>query len=213
MHEIKKIKNSPYLLLKFFYYFFFLKNFKKNKTFKITNKVWVDFCKKEWIIENFSMPILLFLSSKLGFKNFYFLHKSLKCSHLKELIKKEFGYKISNNWNHWNGGVFLFSEHSFNFMNDWHNFSEIILKKNFLWKTRDQTGLILAALKNKLLNHYTFSNRFNFIADFYNVNIDVSEEKGVFINYGKKIKPVFMHVFHHWGDENWSIWKKILNEN
>jgi hypothetical protein len=45
----------------------------------------------------------------------------LACNHLTDFIKEKFGVTVKEkNWQHWNGGVFLFDDSSTSFLDEWH---------------------------------------------------------------------------------------------
>lgn len=133
-----------------------------------------------------------------------------QCTHLHEAIKKQFGIEVLQaDWQHWNGGVFLFDEKSHAFLNDWHNMTLQIFELPE-WKTRDQGTLIATAWKHQLENHPVLPHEYNFIVDYGhqkrihkgNLLFDILEVK-------KNIYPHFIHVYHHWGDPHWDVWQEI----
>lgn len=131
-----------------------------------------------------------------------------KCDHLKENIESKFLIKIKHsNWQHWNGGVFLFHTGQNLFMQTWHNFTiQIFSDPN--WKTRDQGTLVATVWKLGLQNHPTLSKAWNLIID-YNTSGIFLQDDGSFIIQGNKILPNFIHVYHHFGDTSWELWNKI----
>lgn len=135
-----------------------------------------------------------------------------KCGHLQEQIQKTFGITVAeNNWHHWNGGVFLFNDSSKNFLNEWHEKTMSIFN-NKEWKTRDQGTLIATVYQHNLQNHSVIPTEFNLIADHehdkivYHGNLEFTIEGNP-----EKIKPHFIHVYHHWGDDTWALWRDIEN--
>lgn len=133
-----------------------------------------------------------------------------KCDHLKNAVEKKFDISISvKDWHHWNGGVFLFNNESHDFLNKWHN-KTLKIFKDPDWKTRDQGTLIATVFSNHLQNHKTLSSKFNYIADFDHDKIKYDGEL-CFTNEfdNQSIKPNFIHVYHHWGDDNWQVWKDV----
>ncbi len=133
-----------------------------------------------------------------------------RCNHLQQQIKETFGIEISNAlWQHWNGGVFLFNNSSHIFLNSWHEKTRRIFSLPE-WKTRDQGTLIATAWENNLHNHLALPHRFNLIADYGHKNIEHNGELRFTIkNIAEEIKPCFVHVYHHWADENWDVWQAI----
>ncbi|MEA3449192.1 MAG: hypothetical protein U9Q98_12220, partial [Bacteroidota bacterium] len=79
-------------------------------------------------------------------------------------------------------------------------------------KTRDQATLAVSAWKFGLQDQKTLPQRFNFIAEYANPDIRWCPEKGYsYDNYQSSFQPVFLHIYHHWGDSSWSIWQSVLN--
>lgn len=133
-----------------------------------------------------------------------------RCNHLQEQIDKTFGIKVTDpKWQHWNGGVFLFNEQSHAFLDSWHEKTMQIFE-NPDWKTRDQGTLIATAWEFNLQNHTTLPYEFNLIADYHhltmvhkgNLLFDVNEQH-------KDVRPHFIHVYHHWADKNWDVWRDV----
>lgn len=135
-----------------------------------------------------------------------------ECSHLAQFINKKFGISIGkNNWQHWNGGVFLFDDQSHDFMESWHT-KVLSIFKDQAWVTRDQGALVATVWEFGLEKETTLPIAFNFIADYNHPTMiykrdftfDVSEDL-------KNIQPYFIHIYHHWGDEDWNVWKDIIS--
>lgn len=136
-----------------------------------------------------------------------------KCSHLSEYLKKEYGIKIPNNWQHWNGGVFLFNDESEEFLNYW---QEITIKEfsNPYTKTRDQGTLALSVWKFGLENHTNIPEEFNWICEFANNDIAWHKNLGYTKNgFKSEFKPILLHIYHEWGNKDWSIWQSVAKEN
>lgn len=137
-----------------------------------------------------------------------------ECNHLTEYIADTFQINVDEkNWQHWNGGVFLFNDKSHDFLNAWFNKTmHVFTLPN--WKTRDQGTLIATAWEFGLNKHPTLSKQWNFIADYYNNGLMLDAEKGLVTDDGFKTsyKPVFMHVYHNWGKQDWNIWQWIITK-
>lgn len=136
----------------------------------------------------------------------------LYCNHLQEKIQSKFGIAISpDDWQHWNGGVFLFDDNSHDFLNCWHKMTMQIFQDKS-WRTRDQGTLAATVWKFGLQNHYTLPLSFNFIADY---ELPLTHYPGNLkfrTAYSEKIlEPKFVHVYKNWGDMNWPVWKDIFN--
>jgi len=132
------------------------------------------------------------------------------CTHLPQLIEKKFSITIDNvNWQHWNGGVFVFHTGNNRFMQTWHELTMQIFDDPE-WKTRDQGTLVATVWKLGLQNHPTLEREWNLIIDYYTPGIELTGD-GIFIMQGKKFRPHFIHVYHHFGDTSWSLWNKIAS--
>lgn len=133
------------------------------------------------------------------------------CHHLKEFIHNKFNIDVkTKNFQHWNGGVFLFDDTSHDFLEAW--FSKTMeIFKDPKWKTRDQGTLIATVWEFGLQNHPTLNKRWNLIAD-YNKPIMEWENDEVRIDVNEKYQPVFIHVYHHFGDENWRFWNELMEK-
>jgi hypothetical protein len=133
-----------------------------------------------------------------------------RCNHLQEQIEKAFAIRVTEpEWEHWNGGVFLFNELSHSFLDEWHNKTVHIFGLPE-WKTRDQGTLIATAWQFGLQNHTTLPTRFNLIADYDHRHMNhLGDLKFTFENSAEVEEPDFIHVYHHWGDKNWGVWKAV----
>ncbi len=134
----------------------------------------------------------------------------LTCNHLPEKIKSKFNIEVKDaNFQHWNGGVFMFNKESVNFLDSWHNMTMEIFKDPE-WKTRDQGTLIASVWKHGLQNHYRFPITYDFIADYYKANISFKPEKGFSLDSGHTyLQPHFVHIYHHWADKTWDVWQWV----
>jgi len=134
----------------------------------------------------------------------------IQCDHLSEQIKKTFGIAIEDKqWQHWNGGVFLFDDAGHDFLDSWHKKTMEIFKLPE-WNTRDQGTLIATAWEMGMQGHSTLPYRFNLIADY---NHHALHHKGNLIfavgNQKEEVKPEFIHVYHHWADHDWDVWQAV----
>jgi hypothetical protein len=132
----------------------------------------------------------------------------LSCAHLKENIQVKFKQDIKHpNWQHWNGGVFLFDDASHPFMDTWH-LKTLEVFKDPKWKTRDQGTLIATAWEFGLQDAPLLSKKFNFIADPSNPRLMISEDR-VYITddaFATQYAPSFIHLFHNFGMKGWEVW-------
>lgn len=132
------------------------------------------------------------------------------CDHLAEEIHKKFGITVTDkDWQHWNGGVFLFNKQSHAFLDAWHH-KTIQIFEEPAWKTRDQGTLVATAWEFGLQNHKRLPQEYNFIADYYKQNITFDRDKGFSTDKFKTlIKPSFIHVYHEFGRSDWDVWQAI----
>ncbi|GAB4452427.1 MAG: hypothetical protein Fur0028_07950 [Bacteroidales bacterium] len=191
---------------------------------RFNKAIMIDVRKKVWIIGPFfTYPVLMLHHSKIrkssGYRFNIFSRKwenksrqplpENLCNHLREELKNVFNVDVHSNWHHWNGGVFIFDDRSYNFMEQWHQ-NTLLIFQNQYWKVRDQATLIATVFQNGLQHHPTLPEKFNFIADFYKTEIQASEYKNVFYKGNEKICPSFIHIYHHWGDEQWDVWLQVV---
>ncbi len=130
------------------------------------------------------------------------------CDHLREAIAEEFGIVVADpDWQHWNGGVFLFDQAAAPFLDSWH---ELTLASFDLprFKTRDQGTLIAAAWKHGLEAQATLPIEFNFLADYHKPGLRFDPEQGFSLAGSPGfVHPFLVHVYHHWGDRDWAVWR------
>jgi hypothetical protein len=92
--------------------------------------------------------------------------EEIKCNHLVDFILYSLGIKVKNyNWQHWNGGVFLFDDKSHSFLESWHA-KTLKIFENPQWKTRDQGTLIATAWEFGLQVLDLLPISYNFLADY-----------------------------------------------
>ena len=212
--QFSDIKSHPSKMLKygFLRYFPFIKSFK-------WGYFWFDRRKRCWFNEDGEIVLIdyryykrkilkkLQISNREYKKRFHF--DTPHCNHLSEYLSQTYGINISGDWQHWNGGVFLFDDSSAEFLDYWHE-KTITEFANPYTKTRDQGTLALTAWKFGLQNHPTLPVEYNWIAEFADKNIDYDSTKGYTRDGFKTIShPILMHIYHHWGDEEWSIWRSL----
>ena len=139
------------------------------------------------------------------------------CDHLREAIAEDFGVVITEpDWQHWNGGVFLFEAGADSpaapFLDTWH---ELTLASFDLprWKTRDQGTLIAAAWKHGLEDQATLPKEFNFLADYHKPGLHFDADRGFsFDGRAGFVRPYLVHVYHHWGDRDWAVWRWLESQ-
>ncbi|HNV95558.1 MAG TPA: hypothetical protein PKG63_03715 [Bacteroidales bacterium] len=188
------------------------------------NDIVLDIRNKNWIIcSTLEYPVLLLHYSKIKTNTDYrfdFIKLRWKkkngkclaqnrCNHLREALKNVFNVDVYSDWHHWNGGVFIFDDRSYNFMEQWHQ-NTLLIFQNRYWKVRDQGTLIATVFQNNLQQHPTLPEKYNFIADFYKTEIKAAEQKNVFFKGKEKICPSFIHIYHHWGDLQWDVWQHVV---
>ncbi|OQA00272.1 MAG: hypothetical protein BWY70_00750 [Bacteroidetes bacterium ADurb.Bin408] len=194
--------------------------------FSLDDEFYYDKRKEIWHFAD-GRPVLYSISGyyrKIEKESFFRWHKSRQiwlddtgenayiayCNHLTEEIQKKFGIIVSDkDWQHWNGGVFLFNKESHAFLDAWHDKTMQIFETP-AWKTRDQGTLVATAWEFGLQNHKRLPQAYNFIADYYKQNITFDRDKGFSTDKFKTlIKPFFIHVYHEFGRSDWDVWQAI----
>ncbi len=192
--------------------------------FHLKKNIVLDSKHKRWIInKQFDYPVLLLYRKKIKKEGYVFSFKQQnwfsiagnhfvkknRCNHLIQAIQETFFIGVANNFQHWNGGVFLFDHNSHAFLEQWHQ-NTLTIFSNPYWKIRDQATLIVTAHQFGLQNHITLPEEFNFIADFYKPYIYPHSQKvNSFFKSNKIISPSFIHIYHHFGDKEWDVWQRI----
>lgn len=194
------------------------------KRFKLTDGIYFDKKNKVWhddanetFMNHFKWPQI---AKKCGLKWNYLKSypmlpdgRSLwqkECNHLQQFIKQKFNVDVTqSDFQHWNGGVFLFDDQSHDFLNHWHN-STMEIFKDSQWKTRDQGTLIKTIWYFGLSDHPTLNKKWNAIADYYSPYLKWVDNQTVQLNDKDIVKPALLHVYHHFGDTNWEFWNKII---
>ncbi len=137
-----------------------------------------------------------------------------RCTHLHEAITNSFSIEINpENWQHPNGGVFLFNKSSVDFLEHWHHITlEVFDKPN--WKTRDQGTLATTFWKFNLQQNKLLPEKYNYIIDYFCDDIRYDKELGFSKNdFKTSVHPKMVHIFHRFGDANWNIWNAIETFN
>ncbi|MGE3823129.1 MAG: hypothetical protein AB7G44_02815 [Bacteroidia bacterium] len=216
--QTKKNKDNAFLKL-----FHWLKYYLSNDFYSLNENYKLDKRTKQWlnsqnelVDEKYSR--IKFIAEKTGFswseiRNTFLTKEGasvtqLKCRHLREQLKQDFGFEVNqNDWKHWNGGVFLFNEQSKEFIEFWHNATMKIFR-NLAWKTRDQGTLVATVFNFGLPNHNLLDKNYNFIVDYNNKELIYLNDL-TFQEEEKIINPYFLHIFHHFGDKNWPVWQDL----
>ena len=134
----------------------------------------------------------------------------LICDHLVEFIFAKFDIKVADlNWQHWNGGVFLFDDKSHQFLESWH-IKTLDIFRDSKWKTRDQGTLIATAWEFGLQSARTLPIEFNFLADYNHPTLRYLGDLAFkFEKDDKVIRPAFAHIYHQWGNKEWEVWRDV----
>jgi hypothetical protein len=130
---------------------------------------------------------------------------------LRRRIAEKFGIEVTEpDWQHWNGGVFVFDHRSEPFLETWHDWTKAIFDDP-AWKTRDQGTLIAAVWKHRLQHHPTLPLEFNFLADYHHPTMRHLGQLQFALGPGKaSVSPRLLHIYHHWGDKDWTVWQHTL---
>jgi hypothetical protein len=134
----------------------------------------------------------------------------LECQHLPQYIQQRFGIEVKDkNFQHWNGGVFLFDDNSHDFMEAW--FQKTMKVFTYPeWMIRDQGTLIATVWEFGLQHNAVLPKKFNFIADYTTPGVMMDENGNMTDNAFKtKIKPALIHIYHNFGLKGWDIWDYV----
>lgn len=131
----------------------------------------------------------------------------LACAHLHRHIEERFGVSVTKkDWQHWNGGVFLFKGGENGILTDWHEATMSISGLD-PWNTRDQGTLAAMIWKHGLNDHPLIDRRFNFM-----VNTEGQRYLGGLkfdMGNGRSVSPLMLHIFHRFGDRQWPLWNDV----
>ena len=214
------LKNSTFKKIKTaFRYFLSYPIFELNEDFYYNRKLKIWLNKKNEIVK-YDFPIKQ-IEKETGFKFKWWNRQWIntkgvnlwkdECEHLIDVIKNTFGITVKNkNWQHWNGGVFLFNDSSTDFLDSWHQKTMQIFSLAD-WKTRDQGTLITTVWEFGLENHPTLSKKWNFLADYHNNGLILNADDNLISdnNFQDSYSPNFIHIYHNWGKKDWAIWQWI----
>jgi len=81
---------------------------------------------------------------------------------LREAIARRFGVDVDESWPMWNGGVFLFDQQSFEFLDTWHQYTVDVFDDP-QWTTRDQGTLAATVWKHGLNDSETLPCEYNWL--------------------------------------------------
>jgi hypothetical protein len=199
---------------------FTLKNYIYNKS----TKTWYDKASKEVVLRDFPFIIGKIEEEsrfKYNWDKAIWLNEEGKevqgtstCKHLLEEINRTFHIdNIPDDWQHWNGGVFVFNDSSKAFLDKWHQ-NSLMLFDLPAWKTRDQGSLIATVWQFGLADHPMLDVKWNFIASYLNDGL-AFDEQGNFTdnNWVRTVPANFVHVIQHFGDEKWDFWNHIIKQS
>jgi hypothetical protein len=150
--------------------------------------------------------------------------KSGECDHLRDAILTKFGVEVLEpDWQHWNGGVFLFDSESTDFLDTWHEYSRAVLADP-TWKTRDQGALIAAVWRHQLQNQPPLPSTYNYIVD---AMFGVQDSRRAFLgpseyhvdnrysldDASELPRPHFLHFINQsLGARGWKNWDEAENQ-
>jgi hypothetical protein len=135
----------------------------------------------------------------------------IACDHLVDQIAKTFSIRVKRPaWQHWNGGVFLFSERSSAFLEAWHAKTMAIFTDP-AWRTRDQGTLVATAWEFGLQNLPVLPRAFNCIVDPYigGLMLSANGERLTLNGFLTQERPLFVHVMHRFQDPTWDVWNWV----
>lgn len=129
---------------------------------------------------------------------------------LQKAIKDDLGVDVKEpNFQHWNGGVFLFNQDSVPFLDQWHQWTLAAFDLPN-WLTRDQGTLIATVWKLGLEKHKTLPLSYNFLADYYHPTMRYKGDLTFRLDNAREdIRPHLIHIYHHFGDKEWKLWQDV----
>ncbi|HKV41108.1 MAG TPA: hypothetical protein VJX67_18015 [Blastocatellia bacterium] len=143
------------------------------------------------------------------------------CDHLRQAIMSKFGVEVAEaNWQHWNGGVFLFDSQSAGFMDTWHKYTLAIFDDRG-WKTRDQGTLIATVWRQGLQYQPVLPRVYNYIVDAKHgvpdskrSSLPVSGyyvDRSYSLDPGSRLpRPHFLHFINQSvGARGWKNWDEV----
>ncbi len=134
---------------------------------------------------------------------------TVRCDHLLGCIRQKFGISVRDpNWQHWNGGVFVFDSRAHDFLEAWHRKTMAIFDDP-AWRTRDQGTLAATVWEFGLQDSALLHKEFNLIVDCYRAGRNRISVDGFQVsndNFGTSTKASMIHVLHRFGDKEWDIW-------
>ena len=141
-----------------------------------------------------------------------------ECDHLRDAIKVKFGVEITEpDWQHWNGGVFLFDSESTDFMDTWHQYTRSIFDDPG-WRTRDQGTLIATTWRHGLERQAVLPRIYNYIVDAMHHIPDAKRpslgvgdyhvDRGYSLELDSNLpRPHFLHLINgSMGARGWKNW-------
>jgi hypothetical protein len=140
------------------------------------------------------------------------------CDHLRRAILEKFAVMVPDaKWNHWNGGLFLFTGESAELARLWHDYTLLALEDPY-WEVRDQGTLVAAAWRLGLASHATLPVRFNRIVDRFHghheahrAGLSVADYR---VDTGYSLDdeppPAFLHFINGGvGVRGWKSWDDV----
>lgn len=135
------------------------------------------------------------------------------CDHLAGQIAAKFGIVINRpNWQHWNGGVFLFDQGSGPFLDAWHAKTMAIFADP-AWRIRDQGTLAATAWEFGLQDMALLPGAFNCITDPHIGGLMISSDGQDLTRNGflTRERPCLVHVMYRFFDTTWNVWNWVAS--
>jgi 4-hydroxybenzoate polyprenyltransferase len=132
------------------------------------------------------------------------------CGHLRDQLQVRFDLTVPGDWLHWNGGVFVFGEDSWEFLDLWHrNAIESFAWPE--WRTRDQGALIATAWTTGNQDCPRLPSGFNFIADLGSSDLCLDPDKGWAVHpQGPWHRAMFLHLYtSRLEDPTWDLGRDV----
>lgn len=218
---VKKSKENPIVYLGHIFRYYFSRTY-----YKLNDQYWLHKKSKMWFTSDGQQitfdeeKMIRSIETKTSFRyNFSTgnwsrqdgsLLSDMTCTHLHDQIRQTFQVEVKEkNWQHWNGGVFLFDDQSYDFMESWFQAGQKIFTLAD-WETRDQGTLAMNVWKFNLQQHPVIPIAYNFLADYGNEQLQYKGNLTFAVGEKKQlIRPYFIHIYHQWGNINWAVWQDV----
>jgi len=127
---------------------------------------------------------------------------------LSSEIRRVFGVYVDDSWNIWNGGLFVFNEAGYDFLDKWHSKQNKVIDGIRGWTKRDQGTLIATVWEKGIQNQECLPPEANFL---HGLHRGLKHDGSKWINR-KTGKPITnIHLCLAWGKKSSDTWVRLDN--